>query len=166
MDKQEKKDERLRRRIIEVDLWIFESEDESEEEEEEEEEETRCERPVIQHPEWDDRPDADLPQQPPVDKMYCGFCLQTPCCFLQYQEELERSVEVLCPAGSTNKAKRYHMYRWLSRELNGHLGKDCRKPLPECFVQGLRNLYPEEDPGDYKGFSYGTGQDGDGSIIS
>jgi hypothetical protein len=38
--------------------------------------------------EWDDRPAKDLPQEPPVDPMYCRLCLKTPCVFLQWQDEL------------------------------------------------------------------------------
>jgi hypothetical protein len=52
----------------------------------------------------------------------------------------------------TNRAKRYHMYRRMSQELHGHLGKGTRKPLPGCFVQGLRDLYPEGEALGYTGF--------------
>jgi hypothetical protein len=49
-------------------------------------------------PVWDDRPAEDIPQEPPVDPMYCGYCLKTPCIFLQYhQNELERIVEIMYP---------------------------------------------------------------------
>ena len=104
-------------------------------------------------PEWDDRPAEDLPQEPPVDLFYCAHCLKTPCVFLQYQDEMERVVEIMCPE-ETNKVKRYHMYRRMSRELHGPLGKGCCKPLPKCFVQGFRDLYPDEED-KYTGFRYG-----------
>jgi hypothetical protein len=106
-------------------------------------------------PEWDDQDADDVPQEPPVDPTYCRFCLHTPCLFLQWQDELERCVEIMHPDES-NKAKRYHMYRRMTREFNGHLGKGSRKPLPDCFVQGLRDLYPEREQLDYTGFKYAS----------
>ena len=109
-------------------------------------------------PEWDDQSESDLPQEHPVHPLYCRFCLKTPCVFLQYQDELERVVEIMYPE-ETNKVKRYHMYRRMSRELHGPLGKGCRKPLPKCFVQGFRELYPDED-GKYTGFHYVGNDDG------
>jgi hypothetical protein len=111
--------------------------------------------------EWDDRPNEDLPQEPPVDPMYCRLCLKTPCVFLQYQDELERVVEIMYPEES-NRTKRYHMYRRMSRELHGPLGKGRRKPLPKCFVQGFRDLYPDEAD-NYTGFR-GDHND-EGSVI-
>jgi hypothetical protein len=116
-------------------------------------------------PEWDDQDPDDVQQEPPIDSTYCHICLQTHCLFLQWQEDLEASVEIMYPE-ETNRAKRYHMYRRMSRELNGHLGKGNRKPLPGCFTQGLRDLYPEGEGKKCTGFKHPRDDgNGDGSII-
>ncbi len=111
-------------------------------------------------PEWDDQDPDDVQQEPPVDPMYCQFCLITPCLFLQWQEEVERDEALMYPA-ETNKAKRFIFYRRMTRRLYGHLGKGIHKPLPHCFVQGARDLYPNgEAEGVYTGFK--QGRDGNG----
>jgi hypothetical protein len=73
-------------------------------------------------PEWDDQDPDNVPQEPPVNRTYCRFCLRMPCLFLQWQDELKRCVEIMHPE-ETNRAKRYHMYHRMLREFNGHLGK-------------------------------------------
>ena len=76
------------------------------------------------------------------------MCAKSPCVFLEWQEELERHVDIMYPEVS-NKAKRYHMYRHMLRKLHGHMGKGKRKRLPSCILQGLRDLFPSEE---YVGF--------------
>jgi hypothetical protein len=140
---QTKKEKRWRAKIAETGLYIEESDFENDAVED---------LPTWRdYPQWDDRPDEDLPQEPPVDPLYCKFCTKTPCVFLEWQEEIERIVEVMYPL-EPNKTKRYHMYRRMSRELHGPLGRGCRKPLPHCFVHGFRDLYPDEK---YTGFRDG-----------
>lgn len=68
-----------------------------------------------------------------VDQWLCPACNNSPCQFLQYQEELERIVDCLYPE-VTNKTKRYHMYRHMSCRLHGPLGKGVRRKLPVCFT--------------------------------
>jgi hypothetical protein len=94
--------------------------------------------------------------------MYRRFCVKTPCVFLQYQDELERIVEVMYPQ-EPNNMKGYHMYRRMSNELHVHLGKGVRKPLPMCFVQGFRELYPDVED-NYTGFR--DGPNDEGSVIT
>jgi hypothetical protein len=72
--------------------------------------------------------------------MYCQYCLITPCLFIQWQEEIERTDAQLYPE-ENKRAKRFRFYRRMTRELYGHLGKGVQKPLPRCFVQGARDLY-------------------------
>ena len=49
-----------------------------------------------------------------------------------------------------NKEIRYHMYRWVSRELHRFLGKGVRKELPMCVVGMVQEMYPSSDG--YTGF--------------
>jgi HD-GYP domain-containing protein (c-di-GMP phosphodiesterase class II) len=152
-----KKEERRRHLIAKTDLWIFSSDEELEEEPE-------GQQPAgCQDQECDDRDADDLPEEPPIDWMYCSYCLQTPCVFLQYQDEMERIVEVMYQQES-NRTKRYHLYRRMSQELHGPLGKGCRKPLPKCFVQGFRDLYPDEAD-NYTGFRDGQNNNDDSVTI-
>jgi hypothetical protein len=149
------------------DSLIVEVDEEEEEEEEEvvvgESEGSLFRGDAFRHDDFDDRAAADLPQEPPVDPYYCRFCLNTPCIFLQHQEELERIMEEMHPH-ATNRTKRFHMYRRMSRELNGPLGKGVRKRLPHCFVQGFRDLYPSEDD-TYTGYRDARCDGNDGSVI-
>jgi hypothetical protein len=61
----------------------------------------------------------------------------------------------------TKKQKRYQLYRHVSRYRHGTLGKGNCKPLPLCFEQGMRDLYPSERYTVYKSAN-GSGPD-DGS---
>jgi hypothetical protein len=116
--------------------------------------------------EWDEQDPNEVQQEPPVDPLYCRFCLSTPCLFLQWQEEMEQSERLMYPY-KTNRAKRLIFYQRVPRELNGHLGRGARKPLPHCFVQGARDLYPNGVADDvYTGFKRGPGGAGDESSIS
>jgi hypothetical protein len=76
-------------------------------------------------------------QEPPAeDEWHCPVCKNSPCLFLQYQEELERHVDIMYPK-VTNKQKRYHMYRHMSRRLHGHLGKGLSPCLnASCKASG------------------------------
>jgi hypothetical protein len=87
--------------------------------------------------------------------------------FLQYQEERERLVEVLCPAGS-NKAKRVSCGFQQSQAVP-HVPlvvKGIEWTPGQGLSQALACVFcAEDDPVDYKGFSYDPGADGDGSIM-
>jgi hypothetical protein len=89
-------------------------------------------------------------QETPDDEWLCPACRNSPCEFLQSQQELERIVDCMAPDTSA-KAKRFHAYQFMSRKLHGQLGKKNRVPLPPCCQQGLRDLFPSED-GKYTGF--------------
>jgi hypothetical protein len=95
----------------------------------------------------------DLPRQvdqdEPEDDWYCEHCDNSPCAFVQWQEELEGIVEAMDP-GASNKSKRFHLYQHLSHRLHGCLGKGNRRPLPLCLGQGMRDLYPSEAYTGYK----------------
>jgi hypothetical protein len=54
----------------------------------EEEEKQHKEEPSYYPPalEWDEQHPSDVQQEPPVDAMYCQYCLITPCLFIQWQE--------------------------------------------------------------------------------
>ena len=88
-------------------------------------------------------------QEPQEDMWFCPHCSDSPCEFLQFQEEIEGVVNVMDPALS-NKSKRYKVYRHMSRRRFGTLGKGNHRPLPSCFEQGIRDLYPSENYTGYK----------------
>ena len=103
----------------------------------------------------DDIPDGLNPSEeqepPPEDPWYCPRCGNSPCLFLQWQEELESIVDIMY-AENTNKSKRYHMYRHIAHKYHGPMGKGQRAPLPGCCEQGLKDLFPSKE---YTGFKYG-----------
>ena len=43
----------------------------------------------------------------------------------------------------------YRQYTWW---LYGHLGRRIRIAIPSCAVSAIRDVYPEADPGTYRGF--------------
>jgi hypothetical protein len=65
--------------------------------------------PVLEKQVPDDHPCAVDEHQPPEDIWLCGHCGNSACSFLQWQEELERIVDIMYPE-VTNKQKRYHMH--------------------------------------------------------
>ena len=146
--------------------------DQEEEEEEDDVEEVRIDKcegafndscypvpPVLEEEEPDDLPRAEV-QEEPQEMHWCPACKKSPCVFLEWQEELERCVDLMAPE-VTNKSKRYHMYRHMSRRLNGQMGKGNRKQLPQCFERGLRELYPSEEYSGFKANSFDSGPRGD-----
>ena len=112
--------------------------------------------PILEEEMPDDLPQEENEETPTEDEWLCLLCGKSPCLFLQWQEELERVVDIMYPE-VTNKAKRYHMYRHMSRQLHGPSGKHNRKPLPICFSNGLRDLFPSKD---YVGFQPSPFQSG------
>jgi DNA-directed RNA polymerase subunit M/transcription elongation factor TFIIS len=102
----------------------------------------------------------DVWQDEPEDEWLCPTCNHSPCSFVQWQEELERIVDLMHPE-ATNKSKRYHMYKHIIRRLHGTLGKGNRKEVPVCFSQGLADLYPSEYYTGYKPNPFESGPRGD-----
>jgi hypothetical protein len=98
-------------------------------------------------------------QEPPEDRWFCPQCSESPCQFVQWQEELERIVDCMNPDLS-NKQKRYELYRHVTRRRHGTLGKGNRKPLPSCFERGMRDLYPSEKYTGYQTAEHSGPDDG------
>jgi hypothetical protein len=69
--------------------------------------------PILEEQAPDDLPCAEDQETPAEDEWYCPLCGNSPCQFLQWQEGLERIVDIMY-AEVTNKAKRYQMYRHMS----------------------------------------------------
>jgi hypothetical protein len=88
-------------------------------------------------------------QELPENMWCCLQCSEWPCQFLQWQEELERIVNFRNP-DLTNKEKRYQLYFHVSCRPHGALCKGNCRPLPSCFEQGMRDLYPFEKYTGYK----------------
>ena len=117
--------------------------------------EPKCEEKLPDNP-----PSVEEEEEAPEDGWFCQECSESPCQFLQWQEELERIVDCMNPDAS-NKQKRFQLYQHVSRRRNGPMGKGNRRQLPSCFERGMRDLYPSEK---YTGYStaYDSGPD-DGS---
>ena len=118
--------------------------------------------PVLEEQVPDDllRPEEDLKPPDEEEKWKCPNCSHSPCSLLQWQDKLERVVDLMAPE-VTNKEKRYHMYRHCTRRLHGRLGKGNCKPLPQCFQQGLKELYPSEEYTGFKPNAFESGKHGD-----
>ena len=117
--------------------------------------EEKCEDELPDNP-----PSVEEEEEAPEDGWFCQECSESPCQFLQWQEELERIVDCMNPDAS-NKQKRFQLYQHVSRRCNGPMDKGNPRQLPSCFERGMRDLYPSEK---YTGYStaYDSGPD-DGS---
>ena len=69
--------------------------------------------PILEEQIPDDLPKEGNQETPADDEWLCLRCANSPCLFLQYQDELERHVDIMYPK-VTNKQKRYHRYRHMS----------------------------------------------------
>jgi hypothetical protein len=97
--------------------------------------------PVLEEEVRDDHPRQEDQEEPTEDEWYCPHCRKSPCLFLQWEEELDRHVDIMYPEVS-NVAKWFHMYHHMSHQLHGPLRKGERKKLLGCFETGLRAMFP------------------------
>jgi hypothetical protein len=146
--------DRRERRILECNLYIASDEEDpsTEEEKEEEGDDKELEAPVEESQVPDDLPREENQEEPEEDRWLCPSCESSPCEFLQAQEEMERVVSIMA-ADSTNRAKRFHTYQFMTRRIHGQLRKKERIPLPACCKDGIAELFPSED-GKYTGFRH------------
>ncbi len=116
--------------------------------------------PVLNEQVPNDLPQEENQEPPAEDEWLCPVCKSSSVLFLQYQDDLECHVDIMYPK-VTNKQKRYHMYRHMSQRLNGPLSKGNHRPLPGCFTQGLRELFPSDDYVGFKPSPFESGPRGD-----
>ncbi len=140
---QELREERHYHCMAEQDLYIPESEEDPSTTEEQEEEESV---------EPDDTTPAENQEEPVNDDWLCPSCGKSPCEFFQAQEESERVGRIMS-ADTSQAAKWFHTYKFLTRRLHGQLGGKKRIPLPPCCKQGSRDLFPSKDA-TYVGFRH------------
>jgi hypothetical protein len=57
----------------------------------------------------------------------------------------------LLPTDCTNKERRFLAYKHMIFALFGHLGTGQRRKLPDCLLDGMREIWPEHS-GEYTGF--------------
>jgi hypothetical protein len=69
--------------------------------------------PVLEEQIPDNLPREENEEPPAEDEWFFPVCKNSPCLFLQHQDELEHQVDIMYPL-VTNKQKRYHMYRHMS----------------------------------------------------
>jgi hypothetical protein len=87
------------------------------------------------------------------DGLYCSHCDQDPCYWGFFCYEIEMIVaQTLDLEAEPNNCKRKVAYRQLTYMLHGFLGKENRKELPKCCVEGIRGLYPNHSGIGYMGF--------------
>jgi hypothetical protein len=148
--KKETKFER-RQRLLGLVIYSTDEPDSDETEEEEKKLEAVVIPPkyhVLEEEMPDDLPHNVYEMEPVEDVWRCNVCKNSPCMFLQLQDEIIQRV-ALMGTECTNKTRRYHTYRYLTRRIHGVLRKLERRPLPDCFSQGMKELYPSPE---YTGF--------------
>jgi hypothetical protein len=81
-----------------------------------------------------DNPPCAAEDEPTEDGWFCLQCLENPCQFLQWQEELKRIVDCM-HLDLSNKQRKYELYRHVTRRRCGTLGtKGNHKPLLYIFA--------------------------------
>jgi hypothetical protein len=88
----------------------------------------------------------------------CSHCEQMQCEWLLYGPTIVHSVQSTHGSNPnvdrllTNKACRHAAYTSYTRTKFGYLGKGNRVPLPKCFVNGIRDNFPDPS-NNYVGFT-------------
>ena len=84
----------------------------------------------------------------------CDDCKEDPCLMETHQEQFQgllefyRADELL----TSNRQRRFKMYREMTRLIHGYLGKNNRKELPKCIADCIRDAFPNEPNVAYIGF--------------
>jgi hypothetical protein len=86
------------------------------------------------------------------DGLYCHHFDQDPCYWGFFCYEIEMIVAKTLDFAEPNNCKRKAAYRQMTYTLHGFLGKENRKELPKCCVEGIRDLYPNHSGICYMGF--------------
>ena len=84
----------------------------------------------------------------------CVSCGSSPCEWHIFGNEIRLLASD--NAGHTDKQMRFMLYREFTRLKWGHLGRNIRRPLPECILEEIKSLFPDSD-GEYVGFKEATG---------
>jgi hypothetical protein len=88
--------------------------------------------PVLEEQIPVDHPRQDDQEPPPEDVWLSPASGNSPCQFIQRQEELVCIMDIIHPEAS-NMSKRFHIYHHMTHQLHGPLRKgECRR-LPSCF---------------------------------
>ena len=118
--------------------------------------------------------EEDLADSVYLDSLYlhggemCKGCGQFPCIWDCNKEEYlntlysgrvwkEANVGEISNRVHRNRRMRNKSYQILSYLIDGRLGRDHRKALPTCVVNGVRNMFPAAD-GNYTGFHLSNAQ--------
>ena len=83
----------------------------------------------------------------------CTSCRKSPCLWTSNGRDLVADNRFMLGSDAKPKQRRYLMYRQLAFLMNGGPGGQ-RIELPQCCVDCIRNMYPEED-GQYVGHKDG-----------
>jgi hypothetical protein len=79
------------------------------------------------------------------DGYQCQQCLYERCIWELNKERIIDDNNALLSAEASNKERRFFGYKQMTFALHGHLGKGQRRELPCCVVDGIREMWPEED---------------------
>lgn len=83
--------------------------------------------------------------------MFHCTCGNTICLWEVNKQMIQTTNDLLLSSTATNKEKRFYSYKQFAYILHGYLGKGHCRQLPQCVVDGVRGLYPDEG-GEYTGF--------------
>ena len=97
-------------------------------------------------------------KQAKEDNYTCSHCGESSCIWFYYRDDVVEAVHNWVDSNTTsngyrpsNNLIRKECYQIFIRMHHGFLGKGKRKKIPECVLNCIRCLYPDDD-GEYMGF--------------
>ena len=73
----------------------------------------------------------------------CKHCKKDPCCLIDHLACILSFGEEYKDQGRSNNEIRYALYRDVTYEMNGTLGRGVRKKLPQCIELFIKNKWPK-----------------------
>ena len=81
----------------------------------------------------------------------CGKCEQSPCVWEGHKQKVKKLVRQMRRSSIGANEKRKMCYQFVTREMQGTLGRGVRIRLPGCVVGKIRFMLPDARS-DYMGF--------------
>lgn len=86
--------------------------------------------------------------------MVCDSCKKASCIWDEHEDSILEKVSDWKIYGrfQSNSTLRKKCYQYFAAVLYGHLGHGNRRELPECIVENVRQILPNENASEYMGF--------------
>ena len=84
---------------------------------------------------------------------FCSLCSLDPCFNVRFRAQyIERARQYKIRIGSTNKKIQFYLYRVITKDRFGTLGRGVRVRLPRCMENSIKMSFPNKDETPFVGF--------------